>query len=158
MKTLRAVHTIHVTIAPGKPGNVDKGIAPVRPKVREIAPGTLFKAMSKEQEEDLLARSAAVLANEAGGKVETLVDPDALKGVVAPGSTQAKTDEVDLNGMTKAALLAFAAEQEPPIDVDKSDKVAELRDAIAAELEARAEAGGAGEGEGEGEGDGSGLI
>lgn len=63
MKTLRAVNTIVMTIEPGKAGDKAKGIPPVRPKTATILPKTRFKAQNAEQEAELLAMGAAVVAD-----------------------------------------------------------------------------------------------
>lgn len=124
MKTLRAVNLIHITVKPGKAGDPERGIAPVRPEVKSIAPGTRFKAPSEATESELLKNGSAVLVSEEATVETQVADP---------------TDppEGDIAHMKKAELIAFAAAAEPPIEINKSDKVDEIRAAIAAELEAR---------------------
>lgn len=62
MKTLRAINTIVMTIEPGKNGDKMKGTPPVRPVAATILPRMRFKAQNQEQEDDLLAQGAAVVA------------------------------------------------------------------------------------------------
>lgn len=77
MKTLRAIHTIHMTLTPGKDGDKAKGVAPTRPEVAVIQPGTRFKAQSAEQEAELLGMGAASLAEDP--KSDEVVDTSGSK-------------------------------------------------------------------------------
>jgi len=61
MNTLKAVHRIHMTLEPGKPGDKAKGISPTPPKSHIIMPGNLFKAQNEDQEAKLLKEGAATI-------------------------------------------------------------------------------------------------
>lgn len=64
MKTLRAVNTIIMTLEPGKNGDKMRNLPPERPKSVTIQPRTRFKAQNQEQEDDLLAQGAAIIAGD----------------------------------------------------------------------------------------------
>ena len=65
---VQAITTVHLTVTPGKAGDKEKGIAPVRPKQKVIQPGTLFVLDKAEFEE--LASLGAVKAVKDTDKVE----------------------------------------------------------------------------------------
>ena len=58
-----AIHEVHLTVEPGKPGDKQKGIAPVKPKVKVIPPKTGFMA-DTDVGDELVAAGAAAESNE----------------------------------------------------------------------------------------------
>jgi hypothetical protein len=95
MKTLRAVHEIHMTITPGKPGDKAKGIAPVRPEVKAIPPKTRFKAQNEAQEAELLASGAAVLADDPKDDAVVEVGSTEKKATKPKAAAKPKATEAD---------------------------------------------------------------
>ncbi len=100
MKTLRAVHEIHMTVKPGVAGDKSKGLAPVRPEVKAIKPGTRFKAQNEAQEAELLAIGAARVAEDP--KDDEVVDisakPEKAKAKPGPKPKAEKPVETTAEG------------------------------------------------------------
>lgn len=55
-----AKHLIPMTVTPGKPGDKAKGIAPVKPKVKEIKPGERIMLDPEDDETKFLLSAGAV--------------------------------------------------------------------------------------------------
>lgn len=74
-------HTVHITTAPGKPGDKAKGISPTPPQVKEIGPNRRVSLDPDSQvAKDLLAAKAIVLAKvENEPEVETVTTKPARK-------------------------------------------------------------------------------
>lgn len=129
MKTLRAVHTIHMTLKPGVAENKITGVKRVPPEVKELKPGTRFVAQSAEQEAELLAWGAAVV-------IDTTPEPEAAP--VAPAPTSGKKP-------TKAEKAAAEA-------------AAKAAEEAAAKTDAGADEDGDGDGEGDGDDEDEDLL
>ncbi len=74
-------HTVHITTAPGKPGDKAKGVSPTPPQVKEIGPNRRVSLDPDSQvAKDLLAAKAIVLAKvENEPEVETVTTKPARK-------------------------------------------------------------------------------
>jgi cell division protein FtsN len=114
MKTLRAVNTIVMTLEPGKAGDKAKGIPPVRPKTVEIKPKTRFKAQNQDQENDLLAQGAAVVA-------EPLTEDVVTETVVTTEAKPKATTKAEKAAAAAAAAAEKAAAEKTAADDGDDD-------------------------------------
>lgn len=94
-----AIHEVHLTVEPGKPGDKSKGILPVKPKVKVIPPKTGFMAETDIGDE-LVAAGAASESNE---KVEATDEAKTPARKAPAKKAPAK------KAPTKAATAAAAA-------------------------------------------------
>lgn len=118
MKTLRAVHSIVMTIEPGKAGDKAKGILPVRPKTVTILPKTRFKAQNDEQEAELLKLGAAVVAD--APEADPVVDP-AVVAAPKKSAAEKKADKAAAKAPAPAAKADEADEGGEGDDDDDDD-------------------------------------
>lgn len=134
-----ARHLIPFTLTPGKPGDKAKGVAPIRPVIKNINPGDrIMLDPEADQTEFLLANSAIIKAEKDDEKAPVSLKPTKgkAKPVKAPepdedeGNGGGSTDEPqkapadmtipELKAALKAADISFEK------DTKKADLVALL--------------------------------
>lgn len=79
-----AIHEVHLTVEPGKPGDKSKGISPVKPKIKIIPPKTGF-----------------------------MVETDIGDELVAAGAASESTEKVEAADETKAPARKAPAKKAP---------------------------------------------
>lgn len=88
-----AKHLIQMTTKPGKPGDRAKGIAPVRPEIKEIKPGERIMLDPEDSDTKLfLSNGAVVKADKEDEKKATPTKAPAKKAAPAK-KPAASTDE-----------------------------------------------------------------
>lgn len=72
------------------------------------------------------------------GEAQALIAQGAATAATPTSTAAAEADgDIDIDKATKAQLIAFAAVEDPPIEVDPAAKVADIRAVIAGELKRR---------------------
>lgn len=145
-KKVVALVTIHKTVEPGKPGDKNAGIAPTKPKVMEIEPGTIMM-VGKDEYKELKALKAIrdyteeeLKAYEKMGLVvntDTVVQSDGTEH--SDSVDKAAADRAAIIADMKAAADAAAAEKKAAAEAAAAEKKAAAEKA-AAEKKAAAEA------------------
>lgn len=142
-KKVVALVTIHRTVTPGKPGDKNAGIAPTKPKVLEIEPGTIMM-VGKDEYNELKALKAIRDYTEeelkAYEKMGLVVNTDTI--MQSDGTEQ--SESADKAAEERAALAAEkkaaeAAEKKAAAEAAAAEKKAAAEKA-AAEKKAAAEA------------------
>lgn len=122
-ETLVAVHEIHRCKKPGSKGDKEKGIAPTKPEVQIIKPGTRFVPKDDKERTHLVGSGAArkLTAEEKVGATETVT------------STQQDTAPVvkQVADMTVSELDHYVAEKGYDIagyaDMKKAEKISAIQ-------------------------------
>lgn len=109
MKTLRAKHTIHMTVKPGVAGDRATGLKAIPPEVKKIAPKGLFKAQDADQENTLLASGAAEIFAEDDAPA-TSTKPATPAAKPATPAAKSKADKAAAAAAAESAAAAAAAE------------------------------------------------